>query len=248
MKTAHRRIEGSGTSEQSWAGQGRFTALPAVSPRMLVPTGSRLVICAPHPDDEILPCGGLLALLPDREIVILALTDGEASHSEKREFLRKVRPEETSKALAQLGVNARIRRFRLPDGQVEQHAAKLREKLAGTFLGSDIVLTPWALDGHPDHEAVTRLAREAASLCGAAPPIECPIWGWHWATPDEEDFPWAQAVRLNLPPEIRQRKRRALRAFSTQITAAPGRPAILSPITLRRFDRPWEIFFRTSCS
>ena len=43
--------------------------------------GSILVI-APHPDDESLACGGLIALLKaqKQEVYILYMTNGEASH------------------------------------------------------------------------------------------------------------------------------------------------------------------------
>ena len=43
---------------------------------------TRLVVCAAHPDDEVLGVGGLLALLAaaGAQLHLLAATDGEASH------------------------------------------------------------------------------------------------------------------------------------------------------------------------
>jgi len=75
-----RHISGSGPSAQAWAGDAALAAVPAIGLDALVPPGSRVVVVAPHPDDEILTCGALLHLVAERgdAPLIVAVTDGPA--------------------------------------------------------------------------------------------------------------------------------------------------------------------------
>lgn len=47
-----------GTPLAAWNASARLRALPAITADLLVPPNCRAVIIAPHPDDEILGCGG----------------------------------------------------------------------------------------------------------------------------------------------------------------------------------------------
>ncbi len=239
-----RLIEGAGTTEEAWQAAPAFQKMPRVFASDLVPPGRRILVCAPHPDDEILPCAGLLSMLAEREIVVIAVTDGEASHPGRAEYLRRVRPAETGEALRRLGVEASVVRFGLPDGGLAGREPDLTERLARHFTWRDIVLTPWRLDGHPDHEALTNAVAAAAAQRGCAQPIEMPIWGWHWVRPETGAFPWERAVRVDLDAPTLAAKSRAIQAFASQLeTPALGSP-ILTATTLARFQRPFEIFFR----
>ncbi len=62
-----------GTAEDVWQSCQRLHALPALELSQLVPARSRAVILAPHPDDETLGCGGLIAQLAGmmREIAVV---------------------------------------------------------------------------------------------------------------------------------------------------------------------------------
>lgn len=115
---ADRIIAGQGTSEQAWRNWPGLMAIPEVDVTALVPTGRRAVILAPHPDDELLGAGGLIALLlasdakgslpthasaSAERVLIIAVTDGTGSHPDSPlwppERLGRVRPEETQAAL-----------------------------------------------------------------------------------------------------------------------------------------------------
>lgn len=53
-------IVGSGTALAHWRQSERLANLPSIELAHLLPHGSRAVIVAPHPDDEVLGSGGLL--------------------------------------------------------------------------------------------------------------------------------------------------------------------------------------------
>lgn len=248
---AGRRIVGAGTGADEWQAWPGLAALPAIDVRELVPPGGRAVIVAPHPDDELLGCGGLLQLLAAQEtaLLLVAVTDGGASHPESsswpRARLLAERPRETAEALGVLGLGGvKLHRLGLPDGAVMAHSRALRDRLAGLLRPGDVVFVTWRRDGHPDHEACGHAAASAAVQCGATL-VELPIWGWHWAGPGDTRVPWQRAYRLALPAPVLARKRAALASYRSQLAPDPstGRAPILAAGALERLLQPYEIYF-----
>jgi LmbE family N-acetylglucosaminyl deacetylase len=247
---AQRRIVGDGTTDAAWRSWPGLETLPAVTAPELVPKGARAVIVAPHPDDELLGCGGLLQLLAStrRQTLLIAVTDGGASHPGSPQWpserLLLERPLETARAFAMLGLSGPVLRARLPDGGVTRHAAQLRTLLETTLRPDDVVIATWRLDGHPDHEATGHAAAHAAASCGATL-LEMPIWAWHWASPGDPRLPWQRARRLVLSAAVLQRKREALACYASQMQAdaSTGRPPIVPPSALERLLRPFEVYF-----
>jgi LmbE family N-acetylglucosaminyl deacetylase len=244
-----RAIQGSGTTESEWAQSTEWSALPKVNADQIVSTDQRCVVIAPHPDDEILPCGGLLSHLAERSgrVLIVSVTDGEKSHRAGSKWttdkLRQVRSRETAEALTCIGnAGAEALRLAFPDGGVRMSAVT---RALGTVLKSDdVVLTPWRLDGHPDHEQTTVAILQLRQTTGFRL-FEMPIWGWHWSAPNDPQFPWKRCVRLFLSTKALERKRHAIQQFKSQLEVDldTGMPAVLPRHVLERFWRPWEIFF-----
>jgi LmbE family N-acetylglucosaminyl deacetylase len=246
---AHRTISGEGTPEAAWQGWARLNALPEVAPDELVPFGARAVVVAPHPDDEILGTGGLLARLSEisRNILIIAVTDGTASHPDSPEWpperLAHVRPQETRAALQRLHLRqVQVVRLGLQDGDPGRIEASLLGYLREYLQPDDIVFTTWRYDGHPDHEAAGRAvlgATEALEL----PCVEVPLWTWHWASPDDTRVPWSRARRIVLDGATHARKLRAVQAFRSQLEpdAATGQAPVLPEHVLARLTRPFEV-------
>ena len=235
-------IVGGGTEELRWRDWPAVSSWPPLGP---APATAPLVV-APHPDDEILGVGGLIALLGAAEIV--AVTDGEASHPDSTVHtpgeLAVIRREETRRALEQLGVPAaRVHRLGHPDGGIDE--AALTVTLTGLLTPGRWCVATWRGDGHPDHEAVGRSAAAACAATGARL-LEYPIWTWHWAVPDDERVPWERARRIDLTPAAELAKAAAIGEFTSQIYdlgPAPGDAAILPPHVLARFARPFEVLF-----
>jgi LmbE family N-acetylglucosaminyl deacetylase len=238
-----------GTDERTWLEAPQLALLRPLHQRRL----RRLVVVAPHPDDEVLGAGGLLQYVAGTgvETVVVAITDGEASHPEARALgcdLEEMRAIETRVALDRLGCGSvRVERLGLPDGRVVEEAERLTDVLGHLFGPDDLCLSPWRSDGHPDHDASGRAAVAAARLT-RTPVLEYLVWAWHWATPESAVIPWSQCRRLNLGRRQAARKRWATCAFTSQIKPLgpdyDGRP-LLPASVLRRFWRPFEVFIET---
>ena len=73
-------IVGQGTPLHQWQASSHMAELALVSVEQLVPEGHRAVIIAPHPDDEVLGCGGLLQGLAalGRAIQLISVKIGRA--------------------------------------------------------------------------------------------------------------------------------------------------------------------------
>ena len=237
---------GAGTAEALWQAWPVLACLPVLD----VAACRRAVVVAPHPDDETLAVGGLMAVLlaAGAEVVLVAATDGEASHPGSAvtspERLRAVRTAETESALAALGPGAvQHVRLHLPDGALAAHEHELAAALTALLRPDDWCLAPFEGDAHPDHEAGGRAAGRACSSTGARL-LSYPLWVWHWATPDDARVPWSRAVRLPLPADAQRRKRAAMACYPSQtlpLGPAPEDAAVVPPAVLAHFLRPDEV-------
>ena len=194
------------------------------------------LVVAPHPDDETLACGGLIARkrAAGAEVHVALLTDGEASHAgADPEELRRRRRAEALAACRELGVpDGAVTFLEYPDGGVEaaaRDAAACLLALVQRHQPAE-VYAPYARDRHPDHEAAYRIARSALRYGRPVTLYEYPVWGWqHW--------PW---VALRSPLRLRGRRtiagggsgwRASLAArFGLRLLTEFGRAADIRPV------------------
>jgi LmbE family N-acetylglucosaminyl deacetylase len=183
--------------------------------------GERLVVVAPHPDDEVLAAGGLMRWTADqgRDVVIVAVTDGEASHARStrigRDELRTRRADERAEALDRLGVGgAAIHRLGAPDQGCAEHVAALAQAIGDLLGPGDVVVGPSGRDRHPDHVATAAAVRAATGRCGDAfTVVEAPTWALVHGTADPPTSSW----RLDDPAWAA--KRHAVAAYRSQLEA-----------------------------
>lgn len=251
MSEAENLIQGQGTPLRAWQGSQALAATPWIDVQQLRAGFQRLVIVAPHPDDEVLGCASLLLTLAGQEqhLLVIAVTDGEASHLESGtltpEQLRRERPLESRAALEQLGLNSeRVTwcRLGLADSDAAAGAARLQAALREQLRPGDTVLTTWRHDGHCDHETVGAVCAQVTQSLGLAL-IEVPVWAWHWADPEDSRLPWARAHRVALGPQGLARKRAAVAAHVTQLAEQGTHPAVLTEAILQRLLQPFELVF-----
>ncbi len=227
---------------------------PASAASALGPT----LLLAPHPDDESIGAGGLLALLADAGVPVrvLFVTDGTRSHPTSREYpaprLRALREQEALDALDALGLAPEAAAFlRHPDcGLPALGTAAFREasgEIAAQInaFGAQTILVPWRRDPHCDHEGTWQLARGAIARTATQPRwLEYAVWarvkmGETAPRPDEAD-----AWRLDIT-SVQERKRRAVAAHRSQTTRLitdDPEGFCLSPSDLAPFEKPWEVF------
>ncbi|MCO7514027.1 PIG-L family deacetylase [Pseudomonas guariconensis] len=244
------RIQASrGTPWSAWQHSAHLARASWISPDQLCPPGRRLVLVAPHPDDEVLMAGGLLAGFHGREqdLLLISVSDGEASHPGSAHWtehrLRRQRPLESRHALQHLELDLnqlQWHRLNLKDGAVARDEAFLVNHLGQALKPGDLLLTTWRGDGHADHEAVGRAAAQAARA-RQAQLAEVPVWAWHWAQPDDPRLPWPRAHRLQLDETRLARKRLAIAAHASQLAPDQGRPPVLPSSLLECLLQPFEL-------
>jgi LmbE family N-acetylglucosaminyl deacetylase len=250
-----RVIKGEGTSQDAWKNWLGLQDLPRLNIAKSFAPHQRVCIFAPHPDDEVLGCGGLLQQLAanGNPIVLIHVTNGTQSHPNSQiysqESLDIIRPQESVKALEVLGVANQVTTMalNLADGNVFAQQDQFHQKLSAIIQSDDILITTFINDGHPDHEAtgqvVASFAKQQHLAC-----YEVLIWAWHWAEPADTRIPWHHAIRVDLTTEQLQRKIEAIACFESQVTAddSTGSPPILSAQTIARISQPWEVYLYES--
>ncbi|HEY0253594.1 MAG TPA: PIG-L family deacetylase, partial [Kofleriaceae bacterium] len=164
-------------------------------------------------------------------------TDGEGSHPNVP-GLAEIRAHERDAALMELGCQPRLVRLAIPDGAVWQ-ATDLADRIARELAGVSHVFAPLEFDGHPDHDAVGTAARDASARTESTL-VRYAVWAWHWARVDR--LPFERSAAITLDGGVRDRKRRAINAYRSQITMFEG-IRILYPAMLDHFARPFETVF-----
>lgn len=213
------------------------------------PPPGRLVVVAPHPDDEMLGAGATMALASDRgdEVRVVAVTAGEAAFPDagpaERAELASRRRRETVAAHAAAGVRVTRVEVGIPDGRVASHRRRLADALTSALDPAAAVtcLAPWPHDGHPDHDTCGEVAAAVASRQGV-PLWWYPVWAWNVHAPGPGAAPMRGAHRVDLPPGLAARRGAGIDAYESQIRPWRGRPAVVPPRFLAHFRRPWEVW------
>jgi LmbE family N-acetylglucosaminyl deacetylase len=198
------------------------------------------VVISPHPDDETLGAGGLIASQCRKgvPVSIIAVSDGEAAYPEYPD-LAGVRRGEHREAARALGVEPMdLLRLRLPDSDISRYEDELAEQIADHLGTGTIVVAPWVRDPHPDHEACGRAAVKAARATGASIVFYL-FWAWHRNTP-ESLFP-LPLRKFPLADDLQTRRANALACHRSQLERDNGDP-ILPECFLAPARRSFETF------
>lgn len=139
-------------------------------------TQARILIVAPHPDDESIGCGGVM-LKYGRQCELLLLTDGRRGHAPgvpiDEEQLVQQRAEELRCAAAIAGIK-QVHMLGIPDGTLRQN-----EDRVSTFdiTPYDCLFVPNHLERHPDHAPVLKIIQKMCRKQHASAQIyEYEVW------------------------------------------------------------------------
>ncbi len=211
--------------------------------RLRLGLSRRLLVIAPHPDDEAIGAHGLIGRLRRRRVAVrvVVVTDGAASHPDSpswpRARLVAERRRESRRVLRRIGVAADAVTFLgLPDGRLHTRTSAARRGLARAIghTGAALVVVPAASDDHPDHRTVAACA--ATLRRPGLRVLAYPVW--------PAGLRPAGARALVLTAQERLAKRHAVRSYRTQaghITDDPGGFS-MTRAQIAAFTRPQEVF------
>lgn len=193
-----------------------------------VTLGGGLVVVAPHPDDESLGCGGLIAAAraEGRDVRLVVVSDGCGSHTHSAlyppEKLRVLREEETRRAVSVLGMDpGRVTFLRLPDAHVPSAGAQAEAAASAvaevaSSCGASAVFVTWRHDPHCDHKAAAAIVALARRHMPGVRVYEYPVWGWT-LPPETEVGPAPEGLRLDVSAHAAT-KAKAVYAHESQTT------------------------------
>ncbi len=178
---------------------------------VLEPGAGRVVVLAPHMDDEVLGCGGTIARHADAgaRISFVFLTDGRygaAPGGAAPADLLAARRNEALAAARELGVTD-LHFIAGTGNRLETDAASARQLRAILErLAPDAVYLPFALERHPDHRATANVL--AAATSGTSLAFDCRAYEvWTPLVPN----------RVVAIDGVLERKRTALRCYRSQL-------------------------------
>jgi LmbE family N-acetylglucosaminyl deacetylase len=137
-----------------------------------VPRG-RVLVIAPHADDEVLGVGGTLArhIARGDSVEVLVLTDGArgTADGDALQALVEIRRREAVAGMEQLGISQH-EFWGLPEGHAPgtdmMGALALRLAMRVATSQPDVVYAPWIGEEHADHYQAARLVRLGLALSG----------------------------------------------------------------------------------
>lgn len=171
-----------------------------------------VLVVAPHPDDEAIGCGGMIAhhvQLGDR-VQVTFLTSGElCSKHRPADEVRALREKEAQAAAAVLGT-AECAFLRRPDWGLDDDLEATGAALSAVVqrFAPERIYAPHAHEWHPDHRAAHTAACRAAAAQGLPP--EC-VLGYEVWTPLRE-YTVVEDVSEHIG-----RKLEAIRCYESQL-------------------------------
>ena len=215
-----------------------------VLPKQRRVASERLVVFAPHPDDETVGAGGLIAdaCASGCSVRIVVVSDGAASHVGVS-GLATIRRHEAVAAARRLGVHDPVEFWDFPDGALERHIPELRRHMGKAMDGTDVVLGPVPHDGHSDHDATSDALQGAVEALGSrSPPAHWMYAIWSWQQPGRPDVPSRTAYQWPVSPEGRRRRQWALAEYRSQIDELAGR-TIIPKVMIEAVNANHEVFW-----
>lgn len=219
--------------------------------RKFEPLG-RVLIVAPHPDDEVIGCGGLIARLVEEGNApqIIVMTGGEGSHGKDcadTAAIIKARRGLTRNALSILGVpEQNLHELDFKDGGITAESEQMnRLKDLIDSIKPDTVLVPHWGEGWPDHVNTAKIIKSLA------PPTvqvwEYCVWMWYYQV--WRGLDWATAASLRLTPREHELKVKAVDAYIRPL-APDGKPwsGVLPQIFIEANTGNIELYFKCGTS
>lgn len=192
----------------------------------------RVLVLAPHPDDEVLGCAGaIMRHVEEGDLVqVHVLTDGALGGMPQANDIVRVREAESRAAAEVLGYGEPVF-WRYPDrGLVRVH--DLSDRLAETLekFAPDWVYAPSWWEIHPDHVVLSQTVTEV--MAGGRLDAKLVMY--------EVGVPLHPNRLLDITPYL-ERKKQALKCFASQLAQQPYDRHILSLNCYRTYTLPASV-------
>jgi LmbE family N-acetylglucosaminyl deacetylase len=147
---------------KSWrAGESGYYTEHLVDMNFSLPECSKVLVIAPHPDDEALGCSGTIMLLNRKGVstATVFISDGEQLNEEPSPDIAAKRREEGVRASEMLGCEDALF-LGFPDGDLKHHCDAVYDRLSEIISKTtpDIIMVPSPIDHHNDHIALSYIA------------------------------------------------------------------------------------------
>ena len=137
-------------------------------PHNIMLDGAKCLVIAPHPDDELIACGGTIITYPQNFDVLCLATSGWHREDQTPEQNSRVRFDDFNTIMAKIGVN-RYFIFEYFDSWYchEFYKKTLEEYMKCVNVSTyDYIFLPHVEDNHPDHQYVFLLLQQMISKQG----------------------------------------------------------------------------------
>lgn len=206
------------------------------------------VIIAPHPDDEVIGCAGLIQALVERGTPphVIILTGGEGSHrgccNTPQKTIVAERHQLTITAAKTLGLPlSNIHCLEYPDGGVTfVHSETEKLKTILHLLSPKALFLPHWGEGWNDHTNVAGIVKELMK-CHVVNIYEYCVWMWYY---NVWNLDYKNARILSMTPTQHQRKLKAIEQYVTPL-APCGKPwsGVLPKAFLKAAHWKRELYF-----
>ena len=211
-----------------------------------VATGTAFII-APHPDDEVMGCGGLIQRLVKQgcNVHVVLMTGGEGSHQDccdtSKSQIKDARRSLCTDIDRQLGVdNSHIHSLDYADGGIlAAHNETERLQALISKLKPNTIFVPHWGEGWPDHVNTRSIIRSIASHDATI--YEYCVWLWYY---NVWRLDWNNARVLSMSEEEHKMKCLCVDGYVTPL-APCGKPwsGVLPRVLLDALRWRKELFF-----
>jgi LmbE family N-acetylglucosaminyl deacetylase len=211
----------------------------------------KMIVFAPHPDDETLACGGTIIrkIREGYDVYVVVMTDGRHSHDHvlglkepPPEAIAKIRAVELAEATAVLGVppdNLILLGFE--DSKLKQCVTEARERTVQILrnIHPAEVYVAYRDDNNEDHHATYEIVATSIREADLATKVhEYPVWN------EKIPRPRLKVLVVDIHQEL-NRKMEAVSKYRTQISKCfPNQEkTVLSEEFVRIFSTDTETFY-----
>lgn len=220
----------------------------------------RIIVFAPHPDDETLGCGGTIAkkIAEGYDVLIVVMTDGRYAFLKAiglefgptPEELKEIRKEEAKRAMKILGVPEENLIFLdFVDGTLQDNMDEAEKKIVEILREKHPaeVYLPHKNDYHPDHRAAYQIVKNSIAKLGISTKMYQYLITYRYARfgpllDRVLNYFRGNVVHVDISKFLKK-KEAAVKEFKSEMTSFLSKHQKPIVYGIKRFLKPKEVFY-----